>query len=344
MADNTTLNAGAGGDVIATDEVGGTVKYQVIKLALGGDGVAAFAPTGAGTEAGVLRVTLPTDGTGVVSLSASTLAALESLTTVSTVTTVSSVTAIANALPAGNNNIGDVDVLSVVPGTGATNLGKAVDSVAGATDTGIAPLFVRQDTLSTITPVVGDYAPGKVDSQGCQYVRVVNGVLGIADDSAFVVGTTEVLPVGMYVDETAPDSADEHDLAAPRITPDRKQYVVAHQETGSIYQNGVAKAPAFAAISGATNGDNTLVAAAGSGNKIRVTSLYLVAAGTTTVRFESGAGGTALSGVMSLVANTGLVLPHNPNGWFETSANTLLNMELNAAVQVSGGLSYIVVT
>src|SRR3972149_5469083 len=29
------------------------------------------------------------------------------------------------ALPAGTNNIGDVDVLSVIPGTGAANLGKA---------------------------------------------------------------------------------------------------------------------------------------------------------------------------------------------------------------------------
>jgi hypothetical protein len=75
-----------------------------------------------------------------------------------------------------------------------------------------------------------------------------------------------------------------------------------------------------------------------------VLSLYLVAAGTTTVRFESGAGGTALSGAMSLVANTGLVLPFSPAGHFETAANTLLNMELNAAVQVSGSLTYIVVT
>lgn len=37
MADNTTLNPGAGGDVIAADDVGG-VKYQVVKLDMGGDG------------------------------------------------------------------------------------------------------------------------------------------------------------------------------------------------------------------------------------------------------------------------------------------------------------------
>ena len=38
MADNTTLNAGSGGDVIATDDISG-VKYQRVKLTLGADGV-----------------------------------------------------------------------------------------------------------------------------------------------------------------------------------------------------------------------------------------------------------------------------------------------------------------
>ena len=37
MADNTILNPGAGGDTIAADDVSG-VKYQVVKLDVGGDG------------------------------------------------------------------------------------------------------------------------------------------------------------------------------------------------------------------------------------------------------------------------------------------------------------------
>jgi len=40
MADNTTLNTGAGGDVIATDDIGG-VKYQRVKVTFGVDGAAA---------------------------------------------------------------------------------------------------------------------------------------------------------------------------------------------------------------------------------------------------------------------------------------------------------------
>ena len=38
MADNTTLNPGAGGDIAATDDIDG-VKFQRVKLTLGADGV-----------------------------------------------------------------------------------------------------------------------------------------------------------------------------------------------------------------------------------------------------------------------------------------------------------------
>lgn len=73
---------------------------------------------------------------------------------------------VSTALPAGTNNIGDVDVLSVIPGTGATNLGKQTDSVAGATDTGVAVLAIRDDVLTTLTPADGDYTRFRVNSIG----------------------------------------------------------------------------------------------------------------------------------------------------------------------------------
>jgi hypothetical protein len=96
----------------------------------------------------------------------------------------------------------------------------------------------------------------------------------------------------------------------------------------------------YAAISGATSGNNTLVAAV-TGKKIRVLSYVINSVSAVTVRFEDGAGGTALSGVMSLPSTNTIVANHNPLGWFETTAATLLNMELGAALQVSGHLSYI---
>jgi hypothetical protein len=89
----------------------------------------------------------------------------------------------------------------------------------------------------------------------------------------------------------------------------------------------------------ATSGDNTLLAAV-AGQRIIVHQLFLVAAGAVNVRFESGTGGTALTGQMNLAANGGLVLPFNEKGWFETAQNTLLNLELSGAVSVDGALKY----
>ena len=96
----------------------------------------------------------------------------------------------------------------------------------------------------------------------------------------------------------------------------------------------------FAVIDAATSGDNTLVAAV-TGKKIRVLSLFLVASAAVTVRFESGAGGTALTGQMNLIANTGFVLDFSAVGHFETASNTLLNLELSGAVSVDGSLVYV---
>jgi len=50
--------------------------------------------------------------------------------------------------------------------TAETNLGKAIDSVVGGTDTGVAALAKRVTTVATITPANGDYAPLQVDSYG----------------------------------------------------------------------------------------------------------------------------------------------------------------------------------
>lgn len=81
------------------------------------------------------------------------------------------------ALPAGANaigklaantgvDIGDVDVTSVVPLTGATNLGKAEDAAHANGDTGVATLGVRADSPTSRTNVDGDYINLITDEYG----------------------------------------------------------------------------------------------------------------------------------------------------------------------------------
>lgn len=98
-----------------------------------------------------------------------------------------------------------------------------------------------------------------------------------------------------------------------------------------------------AVIDAEASGDNTIVAAV-TNKKIRVHSCMLIMSGTSvTIRFESGASGTALTGQMTPSQGGGFVLPHNPFGWFETAAGELLNLELGGAQSVDGVLTYSVV-
>lgn len=90
---------------------------------------------------------------------------------------------IVGSLPAGSNaigklsansgvDIGDVDVTSVIPGTGATNLGKAIDTATGVTDTGVLTLATRDDALSTLTPAEGDNVQLRTDSTGALWTKI----------------------------------------------------------------------------------------------------------------------------------------------------------------------------
>lgn len=58
------------------------------------------------------------------------------------------------------------DVKAVVPGTGATSLGKAEDAAHASADTGVMALAVRKDTAAALAGTDGDYAPLEVDASG----------------------------------------------------------------------------------------------------------------------------------------------------------------------------------
>jgi hypothetical protein len=61
---------------------------------------------------------------------------------------------------------------SIVPGTGATNLGKAEDAAAVSGDTGVSALLVRKDTNATLTSADGDYVQQARDNYGATFMRL----------------------------------------------------------------------------------------------------------------------------------------------------------------------------
>lgn len=115
---------------------------------------------------------------------------------------------------------------------------------------------------------------------------------------------------------------------------------LAHQKSGVVWDGAVELPVKRAVINASASGNNTLVAAVAS-KKIRVVSLFLQSAGTVTGTFQDGAAGTPITGGLPESLSTGLVLPFNPHGWFETSAATLLNLSLGAAIAVGGALQYV---
>ncbi len=154
--------------------------------------------------------------------------------------------------------------------------------------------------------------------------------LGKADDTARSAGDTGVPALAVRNDDLASIVGTDGDYAPHQITQNGALLIC--PSANDDYK--------YAVIDDATSGNNTIVAAVGS-RKLRVLAGFMVSAGTVNARFEDGAGGTALTGQMNLIANSGFVLPFNPAGWFETGVNTLLNLELSAAVSVDGSITYI---
>lgn len=180
----------------------------------------------------------------------------------------------------------------------------AEDAQHSTGDKGIQIVAVRTDTATARAGTDGDYIPLIVDSSGRLHVNA----------------------------GSVPAAARTTDSVSTALAVDR------------LMNNLTAVTPVSVIIDNATSGDNTIVAAQGASNIILVHQVLLVASAAVTVRFESGAGGTALTGQMQIAANQGFVLPFSPVGWFKTAANTLLNLELSGATSVDGVLVYSVVT
>ncbi len=259
MADNVAITAGSGTS-IATDDVGG-VHYQRVKLvdgtldgtgAIGGDATngldvdvtrlpalpagtnnigdvdvlsiaagdnnignvdivtvpAPLSTAGNGTAATAHRVTIASDSTGQVTLAAGS-AAIGKLAANSGV------------------DIGDVDVTTVTPGTGATNLGKAEDAAHSTGDVGVMVLGIRDDTLSVFSGAENDYEPFHMTAAGRLYVSATV-------DAALPAGTNNIGDVDVLSIAAGDNNIGNVDIVtvpAPLSTAGNGTAATAHRVT-----------------------------------------------------------------------------------------------------------------
>jgi hypothetical protein len=97
-----------------------------------------------------------------------------------------------------------VDVLSVVPGTSATSLGKAEDAVHASGDTGVFVLGVSASS-ATVYGASGDYTPLSVDTAGRLRVHgAAASDAAVGGDVVLVGGRASVaVPTAMSADGDA---------------------------------------------------------------------------------------------------------------------------------------------
>jgi hypothetical protein len=196
VADNVELDAGAGGAVMATDDVGG-VHYAIGKLAYGALDSATLAASGAGNvSAGVPRVTLAADDPAVVDLAAielateATQAALETaggllvnLGANNDVTVTGSVTA-----DLGVNNDVTVTGNVAVTNAGLTELAAAINAssqmdvnLAASNATVTVDLGANNDVTVTGTVDLGAVDNGVLDA-------IAASVSAIDTDATTIIG------------------------------------------------------------------------------------------------------------------------------------------------------------
>lgn len=225
MADNTTLNAGSGGDIICTDQIttlnGTTIatgeKAQRVKVGFGVD--ATFQDVTAAAPLPVVTTNLD------VALS-TRLKPADTLAGVTTVSTVTAVTAITNALPAGTNKLGTVDIATAaatakgtqgangVPTQDLKDAGRvnwsAATAIAGVT-------AVTTEALVSMVAQRDGTAATAATSQAvtaAKRLRITSMSVGLISSAAAVISGRVSLRIGASAAATA-TSPIIHTLAIP---------------------------------------------------------------------------------------------------------------------------------
>src|SRR4030095_3683486 len=188
-------------------------------------------------------------------------------------------------------------VSSVIPGVGATNLGKQEDLGHVNGDTGVMALAVRNDTDAALAGSDLDYIPLTTDSKGrLRSLAVVSDVtpgvtatsLGKAEDAPHVSGDTGVMSLAVRQDT----------LAALAANGDYIPFTVDSLGRLNVSAYVVAEPFTVLPLSSSTNGRPITVNGGGfvtihATTNVEVITIYVTNVGTTDRTLILGVGGTA---------------------------------------------------
>ena len=125
------------------------------------------------------------------------------LSAASTAVTNAGTFAVQSTLQAADGvDIGNVDVASIVPGYGATNLGKREDDAHSNLDTGVMALAVRNDVLEALSGTDGDYSVLQVNKTGALNVTETVGHLGAHYESSTTANSSLKIVAFQFLEDT----------------------------------------------------------------------------------------------------------------------------------------------
>ena len=238
------------------------------------------------------------------------------------------------------------------------NIVQTEDAAHTTGDSGVMLLGVENEDQASLTAGDKDYTPVAVTPEGNIIIKpeaaldvsAATVTVDLAGNNDVTVTSTDTdgLEVQGGLDHDAVDAGSplkmggraQSSEAQPDEVADNDRVDALFDRSGYLRVRGDFD-PSFADINDSTSGNNTIIAAGGAGKRIAVWAILIVSDGTTDVRWEDGAAGTAFTGQVPLQAREGYSI--SAGGivpLFVGSANTLLNLELTAAVNVHGFVSY----
>lgn len=293
MADNTVINSGSGGDTIGTDDIGG-IKYPRSKIIVGADGtndgdvcLTNPMPTGGNVAHDDVDSGKPHKIGGHARSSAPTAVGNNDRVDAYFDLNGRLVVLIDSAIPAGTNNIGDVDVLSLPAGViaGMSSLPAGANTIGAVT---VASLPTSTNTLE----VVGDAAHGAAVAGN---PVLLGAEVHTADDTPQTNGTVHRL------------ITDSLGKLVTRLHCNPENIVTGHTAGTAI----------------ADTAERTLIAAPGASTRLYITAIHAFnndASVSTVVNFLDGSGGTQIDS-MNLIAVSG-ACSHTFDPPLRLSANT----------------------
>lgn len=232
----------------------------------------------------------------------------------------------------------NVAVTSVVPGTGATNLGKAEDSVSADGDTGVALLAVRKATPANTSGTDGDYEFLQVSAGRLWGSTLVTDLvpgtgatnLGKAEDAAHTSGDVGVMALTVRADTAAATAGTTGDYQ-PQITDATgltwmREYYAPGYEDNTI---GVAKVEQRFSYAYIAAGQAATVVKSGAGFLHTITLNSAASATNVTTIFDNTAGsGTTIAKPAATTATVPTTLTYDVS--FSTGL-TILTATANGA-------------